>query len=119
MVSPSYNTFFESKSITSTTNGAGADVIYTVPANHDCEIDFLVASNGAAVQRISILVYHTDDDEYHYLLREHSVAGNSTYKVLNADRIYLHAGDKIVAYKVGGTFDVSISGRTFYNPTRS
>lgn len=119
MVATNYNTFFESVSITSTTTGAGADVIHTVPANYDCEIDFLVATNGGATQKISIQIYHADDTAYHYVLRAHSVAGNDTYKVVEADRIYLHAGDKIVAYKVGGTFDVSVSGRQYYNPARS
>ena len=119
MVANNYNTFFESVSITSTTTGAGADVIYTVPARHDCEVDFLVATNGGSVQNVSVLVYHADDAQYHYVLRAHSVAGNDTYKVVEADRIYLHAGDKIVAYKVGGTFDVSVSGRLYYNPARS
>lgn len=121
MVAVNYNTFFDSKSVTSTTTGAGADVIHTVPANHDCEIDFLVATNGGSVQNISVLVYHADDTVYHYIIRAHSVAGNDTYKVVEADRIYLHAGDKIVAYKgsSSGTFDVSVSGRQFYNPVRS
>ena len=118
MTSRSYSTFFESVSITSTTTGAGADVIYTVPANHDCEIDFCVATNGGATNNISILVYHADDTTYHYAVRAHSVAGNDTYKLVGPDRIYLHAGDKIAAYKGGGTFDVSVSGKQFYNPVR-
>jgi len=118
MVARSYNTFFESKSITSTTTGAGADVIHTVPANHDCEIDFCVATNGGATNNISIQIYHADDAVYHYVLRAHSVAGNDAYKLVGPDRIYLHAGDKIVAYKGSGTFDVSVSGRQFYNPVR-
>ena len=119
MVATNYNTFFESVSITSTTTGVGADVIYTVPAQHDCEVDFCVATNGGSTQNISIQIYHADDTTYHYVLRAHSIAGNDTYKLLESDRIYLHAGDKIVAYKSGGTFDVSVSGREYYNPARS
>ena len=121
MVAANYNTFFDSKSITSTTTGAGADVIHTVPANHDCEIDFLVTTNGGSVQNISVLVYHFDTEDYNYILRAHSVAGNDTYKVVEADRIYLHAGDRLVAYKgsASGTFDVTVSGRQYYNPARN
>lgn len=118
MVSRSYNTFFESVSITSTTADASANVIYTVPPNHDCELDFCIATNGAATNRISLQVYHADDATYHYVLREHSIAGNDSYKLLEADRIYLHAGDKVVAYKIGGTMDVTVSGRLYYNPVR-
>ena len=118
MTSRSYSTFFESVSITSTTTGVDADVIYAVPANHDCEINFCVATNGGSTSNISILVYHADDTTYHYVARDHSVAGNNTYKLVGSDRIYLHAGDKIAAYKGGGTFDVSVSGKLYYNPVR-
>lgn len=118
MVSRSYTTFFNSKSITSTTAGAGADVIYTVPDNHDCEVDFCVATNGGSSSNLSIQVYHADEAVYHYVLRAHSVSGNNTYKLVGPDRIYLHAGDKVVAYKGSGTFDVSVSGKQFYNPVR-
>ena len=113
-----YTTFFESVSITATAADASADVVYTVPAQHDTEVEFLVATNGGSVQNISIQVYHADDTTYHYVLRSHSVAGNDAYKLVGPDRIYLHAGDKVVAFKGGGTFDVSISGKQFFNPSR-
>ena len=114
-----FTTVFESLSITSTTTGAGADVVYTVPANHDAELTFLMCTNGAATNSINVQVYHADDTAYHYLLRAHRVAGNDSYSVITSDRIFLHAGDKLVAYKAGGTFDVSASGKQFYNPVRS
>jgi len=114
-----FTSVFESTSITSTTTGAGADVVYTVPANHDAEITFLVCTNGGATNKISVLVYHADHTEYHYVLRDHNVAGNDSYSVITSDRIFLHAGDKIVAYKGSGTFDVSISGKQYYNPVRN
>ena len=114
-----YTTFFESSSITSTTTGAAADVVYTAPANHDAELTMLVCTNGAATNKIYVQVYHADDGVYHYLLRDHSVAGNDTHHAVTSNRLFLHAGDKIVAYKTGGTFDVSISGKQIYNPTRA
>jgi len=114
-----YTAFFESKVVSSTTTGADADVVYTVPANFDSETTLLVCTNGAAVNRINVLVYHADTAQYHYLVRNHSVAGNDTYHVLNSDRLYLHSGDKIVVYKGGGTFDVSVSGKHTYNPVRT
>jgi hypothetical protein len=118
MATTPYTTFFGSASVTSTAAGDDADLVYEVPANHDCEVDFCVATNGGSTSKISIQVYHADDAGYHYVLREHSVAGNDTYKIVGSDRIYLHAGDKIVAFKGSGTFDVSVSGRQFYNPVR-
>jgi hypothetical protein len=114
-----FTTVFESTSVTSTITGAGADVVYTVPANFDAELTLLACSNGAAINTISVQVYHADGAEYHYLLRAHSVPANDTYNVITSNRLFLHAGDKIVTYKAGGTFDVSISGKQYYNPNRS
>ena len=114
-----FTSVFESTSVTSTTTGARADVVYAVPANHDAEITFLICTNGGSTNNISVLAYHADHTEYHYLLRAHSVAGNDSYSVITSDRIFLHAGDKILAYKGAGTFDVSISGKLFYNPVRN
>ncbi len=114
-----YTTFFESKVITSTTTGAGADVVYTVPANYDAELTLLACTNGAATNNINVQVYHADGTEYHYLLRANSVAGNESYNVITSNRLFLHTGDKIVAYKAGGTFDVSVSGKQYFNPVRA
>lgn len=113
-----FNTFFESVSVTATAADASADVIYTVPAGYDAEVSFLVCANGGATHNASVQVYHSDDSSYHHILRDHSISGNDTYSVLNSDRLYLHAGDKILAYKSAGTLDVSISGKTYYNPRR-
>ena len=115
----SFTSVFESVSVTSTTTGAGADVVYTVPANFDAEITFLTCTNGATTNNINILVYHAEDAAYYYLLRAHAVLGNDTHDVLTSARLHLHAGDKIVTYKAAGTFDVSISGKQYYNPNRS
>ena len=113
-----YSTFFESKSITSTTAGASADVVYTVPNNHLAEVTFLVCTNGSTVNTMSVQVYHADDTTYHHIVNTKSIAANDTYHVVQGDIIMLHPGDKIVAYKTGGTFDVSVSGRLYYDPTR-
>lgn len=119
MPANTYTTFFESVSVSSTSADASADVVYTVPANHDVEIIFLSCANGSATNNISVQVYHADDAGYHHILRSHSTSGNDTHDVLTSNRLYLHAGDKVLAYKDGGTFDVSISGKMFYNPVRN
>jgi len=119
MARQDYSTFFESISVASTAAGAGADVVYTVPANHDAEVTFLNCTNGSTVNTLSVQIYHSDDAGYHYILRETSVPDNETRDIVTSARIYLHAGDKVVSYKTGGTFDVSVSGKLFYNPTRN
>ena len=119
MAALDFTTVYESISVTSTTVGAGADVVYTVPAQHDAQITLLIAANGGATHTVSVEVYHADPATYKYLLRAHSIAGGESYNVLGSSRLYLHAGDKIVVSRSAGTLDVSISGKQFYNPVRT
>jgi len=115
-----YNTTFESKTVTATSGGANGDVLYIVPANHDSTIDYLGASNGdTSSQKVTIEIFHQDDGAYYQLAKEHQVSGNDTYHLINADRIHLHAGDKIIVSKDGGTIDVSMSAREYFNPNRA
>ena len=119
MVDIAYKTVSESITVSSTSAGASADVLYTCPANHDAVIEYLAASNGGtSSQKITIEFYHNDDTTYHQLAKSHSVAGNDSYHLITSNRFYLHASDKIVCSKDGGTFDVSISVREFFNPNR-
>jgi hypothetical protein len=122
MVATTYTTTFESKTVTATTGGASGDVLYTVPSNHDFTIDYLgVANGGNSSSKITVEIFHADDGTYHYLTNEHQIAGHDTYHLLNADRIHLHAGDKVIVSKEnsGDTFDVSLSGRQFFNPNKT
>jgi len=120
MVALPFNTFFESKNITATSGGASADVVYTVPPNHDCVITFMHISNGgSATANGTIQVYTVSDTTYHHLVDDKSIAGNDVYNVVNADRIYLHAGDKIVAFDGAGELEITVSGEEHYNPNRS
>ena len=120
MVDIAYKTVSESITVSSTSAGASADILYTCPANHDAVIEYLAASNGGtSSQKITIEFYHNDDTTYHQLAKSHSVAGNDSYHLITSNRFYLHASDKIVCSKDGGTFDVSISVREFFNPNRS
>lgn len=112
-------TFFESISVSSSSADASADVVYTVPNNLDAHLDLLIVTNSTnSNQNISIQVYHADDASYHYLLNTYQVDGNNFVRVIEEDRLHLHPGDKILAYKGGGTFDVSTSGRLTPNPNR-
>lgn len=120
MVALLYNTKSESITVSATAGGASGDVLYTCPPNHDCTLDVLLVSNGGtASKKISIQFYHNDDSTYHNLVKEHAVAGNDIYNVFSSAQFHLHAGDKIVVYmEAGSTFDVTMSGREYYNPAR-
>lgn len=119
MVSTTFNTTLESKTVTATSGGASGDIVYTVPAKHDITIDYLgVANGGGTAQNVTIEVFHSADSTYYKIINLHQVAANTTYHVLDADRLHLHAGDKVVVSKDGGTIDVTLSARLFYNPNR-
>ena len=114
-----YTTDSKSITVSATSGGANGNVLYTCPNNHDATIDYLGVTNGSnSSQKITIQFYHADDTTYKYLTNQHAIAGHDTYHVLNADRFHLHSGDKIICSKDGGTFDVSLSARQFYNPNR-
>ncbi len=120
MVDTSYTTDTEALTVTATSGGASANLIYTCPANHDATIDFLHVSNGgSSTGHVTIQWYHADTNTYHHLINDKSVAGKDVYNVIGADRIHLHAGDKILAFDgASANLEVFISVRQFYNPTR-
>ena len=120
MVDTSYTTDTEAVIVTAITGGANANLIYTCPAFHDATIDFLHVSNGgSSVGHVTIQWYHADTNTYHHLLNDKSVAGKDVYNVIGADRIHLHAGDKILAFNgASSSLEIFISVRQFYNPSR-
>jgi|TARA_R110002167_G_scaffold37116_6_gene116555 hypothetical protein len=125
MVATTYTTTSESITVAATSsgdNGSGTpngNVLYTCPDNHDSTIDYLGISNGGTANaKITIEFYHLDDTSYNMLASSHTIAGNTTYHLLNADRFHLHAGDKIICSKDSGTLAATISCRQYFNPTR-
>ena len=121
MVARNYNTVTKGLTVTATSGDASGDVLYTCPANYDAEIDFLHITNGdAANHNISLQWYHADTSTYHNIINDKSVSGKDVYNVITSDRIYLHAGDKITAFNgTSGNLEVFLSGKEFFNPTRS
>ena len=115
-----YTTDTEAITVTATTGGASADVIYTAPPNHDATIDFLHISNGnTATQNVTVQWYHADTNTYHPIINDKSIPGKDVYNIVGADRIHLHSGDSISAFDgVGGNLEVFISVRQYYNPAR-
>ena len=121
MVARNYSTVSKALNITATAGGASANVLYTCPAKHDAEVDFLHVTNGAAsTDNIYIEWDHAEDSTYHKLVNAKSIAGNDVYDVIQGGNVfYMHAGDKIVCYNGGGTLSITLSGKEFYNPSRT
>jgi len=120
MVALAYTTKSESITVTSTSSGASADVLYTCPPNHDATLDMLYVTNGTnSTKKIYVEFYHADDTTYHKLVNGKSLSGHDTYNILSSSNMHLHAGDKIVVYKESNaTFDITVSAREFFNPNR-
>ena len=121
VASREYSTVTKGITVTATSGGANSNVIYTCPAKHDAEIDFLHVTNGAtANHNVSIQWYHAESNTYHHILNDKAIAGKDVYNIITSDRIYLHAGDKITAFNgVSGSLEVFLSAKEFYNPNRS
>jgi hypothetical protein len=120
MVDIRYNTVTKSIAVTATSGGASANILYTVPNFHDATIEFLHVSNGASsTDSISIQWYHKEDNAYYTIVNDKSIAGNGTHDVITANRLHLHAGDKIVVFNGGGSLGVTLSAIEYYNPTRA
>jgi len=115
-----FTTDTESVTITATSGGASANLIYTCPPNHDATIDFLHVTNGSSsTNHVTIQWYHADTSTYHHLINDKSIAGHDVYNVIGSDRIHLHAGDKILAFDgSSNNLEVFISVRQYYNPNR-
>tara|TARA_R110000824_G_scaffold298700_1_gene486882 strand:+ start:737 stop:1099 length:363 start_codon:yes stop_codon:yes gene_type:complete len=114
-----FNSLFSSKVITSLLPGVDSDTIYTVPNNFEAEITLIMITNAGPLANISLQIYNKDLNVYSFLYRVKGVSANNSDNVLGASILYLNEGDKILAHKDGGTFDVSVSGRHVYNPLRS
>jgi len=120
MVQPkAFDTATESVAVTATTGGASANVLYTCPNFHDATIEFLHVSNGGvSTDTVSIQWYHKEDNTYYTIVNSKSIPGQDVYNMITADRLHLHAGDKIVVFNGGGTMGVTISCKEYYNPAR-
>lgn len=120
MVARDFDTATESIAVTATSGGASSDVLYTCPPFHDAEITFLHVSNGGvSTDNVSIQWYHKEDNAYYTIVNNKSVPGQDVYNVVDGDRLFLHAGDKITVFNGGGSVGVTISVKEYYNPARA
>ena len=84
--------------LTSTVGGASGDLMYTCPPNYNATVRFLHVSNSAASTcSVSIEFYHAEENNYHYIIRNATLSGNSILNLVNGGYFFMHAGDKIVA----------------------
>ena len=120
MVETAYSTATEAVTIASTTTGANATVVYTCPPLHDATVDLLhLANNNNSSKKVYLQFYHQDTTTYHYVLKNHTIAGNSAENVFGNGVLHLHSGDKIVAYsETTNTIEALISCKEFYSPNR-
>lgn len=114
-----FRTVFTGTAVTSTEGDDGADLVYTVPAGHDCQVTFLMICNETnGTDKISIEIYHAQQDAWYDLCKNARVNANEFTEVIGSSRLFLHEGDKIAAYvqQNNDAFHVTMSAKLFYNP---
>ena len=112
--------FTAAKDLTATAGGASGNVIYTCPNHFISLLRFIhVSSGSSSTKKYSLQWYEDESSTYHFLVDDHSVAGNSLEDVLQGgDYLALRPGDKIVGFEeTGGDFHVTVSGEEHYQPT--
>ena len=106
--------FFESSSITSTSAGDDATVVFTVPTKFEAEVTLLLLSSGdtgSSDTNIQIKRGST----YSFLLRKFSLGANTSKNVLEGgSTLHLRAGDVIVAHRNANALDLSVSGKLIF-----
>ena len=110
----------EGKTITSTSAGASADVVYTVPDNYSAIVRFLHLTNAtSSTKKAYLQLYDNNDTSYYYIVNALSMAANTTHSVVSGNFFTLHQKDKIVSHMESGmTLDVLISVEEYFDPAR-
>ena len=84
--------------ISSTSAGAGATVVYTCPANFGGITRYLHLSNNASsTKKVYVQFYHAEENDYKYIIRDATLSGNSLLNLVNGGYFFMHAGDKLIA----------------------
>ena len=96
--------FTAAKDLTATAGGASGDVIYTCPDNFISIIRFMHVSIGSnSTKKYSLQYYEASSDTYHFIVDDHSLAGNSLEEIIQGGGyLALQAGDKIVGFEESG-----------------
>jgi len=112
--------FSAAKDLTATAGGASGNVVYTCPNNYISLIKFLHVSIGAnSTKKYSLQWYEASTTTYHFIVDDHSLAGNSLEEVVQGGSyLALSPGDKIVGFEESGAdAHIIISGEEHYQPT--
>lgn len=107
-----YKYYTEGYTLSATSAGASADVLYTCPANFNATVKYLrIANNNTSTQKFSIQFYHAEDAQYHYLSNAESLAGSTAINLVENATFFLHAGDKLVGFSAASpsSFDIIVS----------
>ena len=92
-----YNTVTKALTVSATSAGASADVLYTVPPAFDAEIQLLQVINGnSANKNLTIQWFDSTSNTYSNVINDAAITAKSVYRVIDGDTLYLHAGDKLV-----------------------
>ena len=112
--------FSAAKDLTATAGGASGDVIYTCPNNFISLIRFLHVSIGAtSTKKYSLQWYEASTTTYHFIVDDHSLAGNSLEEVIQGGGyLALNPGDKIVGFEESGAdAHIILSGEEHFQLT--
>ena len=112
--------FSAAADLSATAGGASGDVIYTCPNNFISLIRFMHVSIGAnSTKKYSLQWYEAATTTYHFIVDDHSLAGNSLEEVIQGGGyLALSEGDKIVGFEeTGADAHVILSGEEHYQPT--
>jgi hypothetical protein len=112
--------FSAAKDLAATAGGASGDVIYTCPNNFISLIRFLHVSIGAnSTKKYSLQWYEASTTTYHFIVDDHSLAGNSLEEVIQGGGyLVLNPGDKIVGFEESGAdAHIILSGEEHFQLT--
>ena len=74
----------EGSTITSTSAGASADVVYTVPTNYSAIIKFLHLSNGtSSAKKASVQIFDASSSSYKFIVNALSMSANTGHDVVS------------------------------------
>jgi hypothetical protein len=108
------------KTVASSSPGDSATLVYEVPSLHEAEVALIQVSNDDSNNK-EINIQLRTNGEYGYFARKFPVSNSQVTCLLGNGRLFLKAGDKIVAYKESGSYnmDITVSLKQTYRGIRA
>jgi len=106
-------------SASTTSSPDNATLLFTCPNNYEAEVVYLLVSNDqTSNSNIGIQIYHADNTEYRTLVLEEQITGSASTQFIGSGPLYLHAGDKILIYRITSShnFSATLSCRLYFSP---